>query len=116
MESQVGRAEAQALAAQEGLSRCRKELEETRKREVRLREKLRDQLDGDGKRLGRKGDDDSADRYDQLEREVELLRTENLTLRKGTAVGSIEEKEGDRDPLLGEKIVKVYRIILLQLV
>ena len=68
---------------------------------MRLREKLRDQLDGDGKRLGRKGDVDTADRYDQLERELELLRTQNLFLRKGTAGGSIEEKEGDRDPLLG---------------
>ena len=102
------------MAAQEGLSRCRKELEETRKREVRLREKLRDQLDGDGKRLGRKGDDDTADRYDQLERELELLRTQNLILRKGTGGGSIEEKEGDRDPLLGKEIVKVYRIMLWQ--
>lgn len=68
---------------------------------MRLREKLRDQSDRDGKRLGRKGDDDTSDRYDQLEREVELLRTQNLILRKGTAGGSIEEKEGDRDPLLG---------------
>lgn len=90
------------MAAQEGLTRCRKELEETRKREVRLREKLRDQLDGDGKRLGRKGED-TADRYDQQERELELLRTQNLILRKGTAGGSIEEKEGETDLQLGNE-------------
>jgi cell wall assembly regulator SMI1 len=93
------------VAAQEGLTRCRKELEETRKREVRLREKLRDQLDGDGKRLGRKGED-TADRYDQLERELELLRTQNLILRKGTAGGSIEEKEGETDLQLGKESMK----------
>jgi cell wall assembly regulator SMI1 len=98
----VGRAEAQAVAAQEGLTRCRKELEETRKREVRLREKLRDQLDGDGKRLGRK-EEDTADRYDQLERELELLRTQNLILSKGTAGGSIEEKEGETALQLGKE-------------
>ena len=112
MESQVGRAEAQAVAAQEGLTRCRKELEETRKREVRLRDKLRDQLDGDGKRLGRKGEEDTADRYDQLERELELLRTQNLILRRGTGGGSIEEKEGDRNPPLGEEIMEVYQVML----
>lgn len=94
------------MAAQEGLTRCRKELEETRKREVRLREKLRDQLDSDGKRLGRKGED-TADRYDQLERELELLRTQNLILRKGTAGGSIEEKEGETDLQLGKETCRI---------
>ena len=89
MESQVGRAEAQAAAAQEGLTRCRKELEETRKREVRLRDKLKEYLDTDGKGPGPGGRkvEEALLRVEQLEREVEVLRTQNLILRKAAATG-----------------------------
>ena len=48
LESVVGRAEAQASAAQDALQRCRKELEESKKKEMRLRDKLKDLLETDG--------------------------------------------------------------------
>lgn len=48
LESVVGRAEAQASSAQDALQRCRKELEESKKKEMRLRDKLKDLLETDG--------------------------------------------------------------------
>jgi chromosome segregation ATPase len=47
LETQVGRAEAQAAAAQDALQRNRKELEESKKKEMRLRDKLKDLLETD---------------------------------------------------------------------
>jgi hypothetical protein len=100
MESQVGRAEAQAAAAQEGLTRCRKELEETRKREVRLRDKLKEYLDTDGKGSGPGGRkvEEALLRVEQLEREVEVLRTQNLILRKSAATGGGDGDLYESDP------------------
>jgi hypothetical protein len=100
MESQVGRAEAQAAAAQEGLTRCRKELEETRKREVRLRDKLKEYLDTDGKGPGPGGRkvEEALLRVEQLEREVEVLRTQNLILRKSAATGGGDGDLYEMDP------------------
>lgn len=94
----MGRAEAQAAAAQEGLTRCRKELEETRKREVRLRDKLKEYLDTDGKGPGPGGRkvEEALLRIEQLEREVEVLRTQNLILRKSAATGG-GDGDGDGD-------------------
>ena len=96
----MGRAEAQAAAAQEGLTRCRKELEETRKREVRLRDRLKEYLDTDGKGPGtgpggRKGEE-ARHRVEQLERQVEVLRAQNLILRKSAATGGASgDEDGD---------------------
>ena len=93
LESQVGRAEAQAAASQEALGRARKELEETRKREIRLRDKLKEIVDVDGPGGGSAGSigglgnkvkegREAILRIEQLERETEILRAQNLVLRK----------------------------------
>lgn len=84
LEGQVARAEAQASAAQEALQRCRRDLEESRRKEVRLREKLKDiggRGDGEGESergaMGRP----SAASMERLQREIEILRSENIALR-----------------------------------
>ena len=92
LESQVGRAEAQAAAAQEALIRTRKELEETRKREVRLREKLKDVVDNEGS-MKVKNIKEAASRIEQLERESEVLRAQNLILRKAAAAEAVDSGE-----------------------
>ena len=94
LESLVGRAEAQAAAAQESLARARKELEETRKREVRLRDKLKEFLDtenGGGKLRDLK---ETTARLEQLERECEVLRAQNLALRKAAVTGDMKAVAG----------------------
>ena len=83
LEGQLGRAESQAGAAQQALQRCRRDLEESRKREVRLRHKVKDLTD----RLedGELKDQDSigvGGVTARLKREIEALRTENTILRK----------------------------------
>ena len=90
----MGRAEAQAAAAQESLARARKELEETRKREVRLRDKLKEFLDtenGGGKLRDLK---ETTARLEQLERECEVLRAQNLALRKAAVTGDMKAAVG----------------------
>ena len=94
LESLVGRAEAQAAAAQESLARARKELEETRKREVRLRDKLKEFLDtenGGGKLRDLK---ETTARLEQLERECDVLRAQNLALRKAAVTGDMKAVAG----------------------
>ena len=95
LESQVGRAEAQAAAAQEALVRTRKELEETRKREVRLRDKLKDFIDGES---GSKVKDikEAITRIEHLENETEVLRAQNLILRKASAAADRGDDTAER--------------------
>ena len=104
LESQVGRAEAQAAAAQAGLTRCRKELEETKKKEVRMRDKLKEFLEGKGKDKAPSAVklDEALSRIEQLETEGEVLRTQNLILRKMSgddAIEHLDDKEKyEREP------------------
>lgn len=86
LEGQLGRAEAQAGAAQEALQRCRRELEDSRKREVRLRQKLKDLADKEAEN----GSDQNSSKpavTDRLQREIEALRTENTILRQRVVEG-----------------------------
>lgn len=78
LEIQVGRAESQAAASQDSLNRTRKELEESRKKELRLRDKLKElmELQHDNHT------DIDKTHVENIERELEILRTQNLTLRK----------------------------------
>jgi centrosomal protein CEP290 len=82
LEGQVGRAESQAASAQESLLKTRKDLEETRRKEIRLRDKLKELLEADG------GSDKLQDmkaltaKSEHFEKEVELLRAQNLALRR----------------------------------
>ena len=98
LESQVGRAEAQAAAAQEALVRSRKELEETRKREVRLRDKLKDFIDSES--VSKVKDiKEAIVRIEHLENETEVLRAQNLILRKAAAAADRGDDTGERgDP------------------
>lgn len=50
--SQVGRAEARAVGATEGLNKARKDLEETRKREIKLKDKVKEFLELHGEMGG----------------------------------------------------------------
>ena len=85
METQLGRAEAQASLAQDQLNRVRKELEEAHRKEVQLRDKLKDALEGQpvaqitGERVANR---DGNSTSEKLEREVEILRAQNLALRR----------------------------------
>ena len=86
LEGQVARAEAQASAAQEALHRCRRDLEESRRKEVRLREKLKDiggRADGEGEGVSERGTTSkpTAAGLERLQREIEILRSENVALR-----------------------------------
>lgn len=123
-EAQIARAEAQAAAAQEALQRCRKDLEDSRRKEVRLRDKLREMLaaqhvegeeeDGEGEE---KGDDStrrphtaggpssetkSGQKIQALQREIDALRVQNEALRKqnGGADGEAIAISGAPDGLL----------------
>jgi len=90
LESQMARAEAQASAAQEALHRCRRDLEESKKREVRLREKVKD-LTGRGEGGEREVSTNlQAQATERLQREVELLRSENNALRRAMVGGGGE--------------------------
>lgn len=92
MESQLGRAEAQAAAAQDALMRTRKEFEETKRKEIRLREKLREMLEkeqasaegADGSRgmQGHHGHGPGhGDQVRGIEEEAKVLRAQNIALR-----------------------------------
>jgi hypothetical protein len=87
LESQVGRAEARAVAAQEGLNKARKELEEVRKRELKIKEKLKEFLDLQGLDieggLKFKNLKEVSIRISNMEEEIEVLRAQNLLLKHG---------------------------------
>lgn len=81
----------------------KKDLEESRRREVRVKERLKEYVDGDGqetakgsaaKELAR-----CRERVVVLEREMELLQAQNAVLRRDKGVslyrdGSMEEEKG----------------------
>jgi chromosome segregation ATPase len=82
LEGQVGRAESQAAAAQESLLKTRKDLEETRRKEIRLRDKLKELLEADGGADKLRDLKSATQKAEHFEKEVELLRAQNLALRR----------------------------------
>lgn len=95
LESQLGRVEAQASAAQEALQRCRKELDDSKKKEVRLRDKLKDLLEADSNVIHKdRSNKEAAAKIDQLEREAAILRAQNIALRK-TSEETVDRKRQD---------------------
>ena len=82
LEGQVGRSESQAAAAQESLLKTRKELEDTRRKEIRLRDKLKELLEAEGGADKLKDLKTVTQKAEHFEKEVELLRAQNLALRR----------------------------------
>lgn len=85
----MGRAEAQATAAQESLTRTRKELEETRKKEVKLRERLNEYLENktNENRGGGGGSShislrEATNKIDLYDKENKVLKAQNIALRQ----------------------------------
>jgi centrosomal protein CEP290 len=124
-EAQIARAEAQAAAAQEALQRCRKDLEDSRRKEVRLRDKLREMLaaqhveDEDEEEADEHKADDTGSKRPQtaggassqtksgqkiqaLQREIDTLRVQNEALRKqnGATEGEPVVTSGAPDGLM----------------
>lgn len=78
MQDELQKSELQMISAQNGYHRVRKELEVTRKNEVRLRERLKEALGGEGQKdsLAK-----ARDRIEALEREVDVLKAQNSALK-----------------------------------
>jgi hypothetical protein len=83
MQDELQKSELQMISAQNGYHRVRKELEATRKNEVRLRERLKEALGGEGQKdsLAK-----ARDRIEALEREVDVLKAQNSALKGREAV------------------------------
>ena len=90
MQDELQKSELQMISAQNGYHRVRKELEATRKNEVRLRERLKEALGGEGQKdsLAK-----ARDRIEALEREVDVLKAQNSAL-KGREVMVAESAAG----------------------
>ena len=123
----VATAEAQAAGAQEALQKCRRcdiyhtshqpinqltiylwicspsELEESRRRELKFRDKVKD-LTGDGPDMTERGSGRWKERAEAAEREVAVLRAQNLALRRGDGTGSVgpEGPENETHMPMGE--------------
>lgn len=80
------KAELQLATAQSAYHRLRKELEDSRKKEVRTKEKLQEVLSGSGA-AGKDSVAKYRDRIEQLEREVDLLTTQNAALKRDPSTG-----------------------------
>jgi len=83
-EAQLSVAESQAQSAQESLARVRKELEESNRKNQQLRDKIKDLLDREKDQQKSSGNPDSKVQFEQLEKEIELLRAQNFALRKAS--------------------------------
>lgn len=88
LEAAVGRAEAQAASASESLHRCRKDLEESRRKEGRLRDRLKELLEAEGGSDKVKDLRAATDRLKELERELEVAKAQNLALRRAAEDGA----------------------------
>lgn len=90
-------AKAQCASVEESLQRVRKDLEDSRRKEARLRDKLKESLEAEGG----KGSDKAreikvtTDKLAASEREIELLRAQNVALRRAQdeAHGSTSESK-----------------------
>ena len=81
-EAQIGASEASAATAQQALQKVRKELEDSRRKESRLRDKLKELLETEGGADKLRDLKVVTERADTLEKEVEVLRAQNIALRK----------------------------------
>ena len=73
-----------------------RELDESRRKEIRLREKLKDLTGGEGEHGG--GAEAYKERAEVAERELALLRAQNLALRRGESghgAGAGSKQRGD---------------------
>jgi len=100
-EDEMQNAQELAASAQQSLAHCRKERDESLKKEVRMREKLKeflsdaeDKENSEGGNLGQQLKD-FKDKVKQLEKNAEVLRIQNMALRRANANG----EESDRDRL-----------------
>lgn len=100
-EDEMQNAQELAATAQQSLAHCRKERDESLKKEVRMREKLKeflsdaeDKENSEGGNLGQQLKD-FKDKVRQLEKNAEVLRIQNMALRRANANG--EDMDRDRD-------------------
>jgi uncharacterized phage infection (PIP) family protein YhgE len=76
--------ETQAQTIQVAYHRVRKELEESKRKEVKLKDKLKEFLGGDGTGSGTASELRKAkDRISILEKELDLLQTQNFAMKRG---------------------------------
>jgi hypothetical protein len=89
MEADLHKTEQQMTNAQNQYHRLRKELEDSRKKETRLRERLKDMLEGGGGGSSKETMAKAKERIESLEREVDLLTTQNAALKQhGATAGA----------------------------
>ena len=81
-EAQIGASEASAATAQSALNKVRKDLEDSRRKEGRLRDKLKELLETEGGADKVKDIKAAQERAETMEKEVEVLRAQNLALRR----------------------------------
>jgi len=81
-EAQIGASEAAAATAQSALNKVRKDLEDSRRKEGRLRDKLKELLETEGGADKVKDIKAAQERADAMEKEIEVLRAQNLALRR----------------------------------
>ena len=86
MDAQLSRAEAQAASAMESLTRVRKELEESRRREAQLRSKLKESTEESV------NDSVLQDKIQGMRKEIDLLKAQNEALRKESSSGGRRER------------------------
>lgn len=101
MQEALRKAEQAAASAQNSYYRVRKDLEESRKKELRMREKLKEFLSGEGGEGGSGGGREALakarERIEHLEREVDLLKAHNAALRKNDSAAAARGGFGDSD-------------------
>lgn len=106
-ETRLFKSEAASKNAQDSQQHLRKELEDSRKKEFRMREKLKEYLSANESTTAKLRDLETAqERVKFLERELEFLQTQNIALRKdlklsdpGTNSRGESKGEGDRKAL-----------------
>ena len=100
LDAQMVRSEAQAASALESVSRLRKELEESRKKEAQLRGKLKDMAEGgSAPPAGSGGDKEvSQEKMEALRKEVQVLRAQNVALRRQEKEFNWKVEEEEKTP------------------
>lgn len=88
MQDELQKSELQMISAQNGYHRVRKELEASRKNEVRLRERLKEALGGE---VAKDTLAKARDRIEALEREVDVLKAQNAALKGREAMSESAE-------------------------
>jgi hypothetical protein len=103
LEEALQKADSQVIHGQQMVNRLKKDLEECRRKEVRLKERLKELMDSASARDGLpKGGKElvgkAKDRIEQLERDIDLLKAQNAALRRADKVDSMisGELRGER--------------------